>query len=248
MADPLAPPASTPPAETSLDGARARGLEVSRTGSDAPPVTSGGRAHAFREKQAQRRSVRRERAGQLLVVAIILLGLYAIITAKPFNPSSSSSPQPGPPVKVTLGAPVTSTVPCGAGGTAYVERIPWLNSSAPVTTGEVVVRVYELVDGDYIVDTGTAANVTHSSLCAGVAPSASLHSWYGVLAAGNGTNLLSYTQSQGWVSPAQTGWIIPIANGSTLILVSGTSMTGWGLGIAIAGFANGSQISGSVPL
>lgn len=214
----------------------------------ATPSPPEGRAHAFREKQAQRRSVRRERIGQLLVVAVILLGVYAIVSARPFNPSSGSSPQPGPPIKVTLGAPTTSTVSCGAGGTAYVERIPWLNASAAVTTGQVVVRVYELYDGDYVTDTGTVANVTHSSLCAGEVPGATVHSWYAVLGSQNGTNLLSYSQTQGWVSPTQGPWVMPISNGTVAFLVSGVSMANMGLGFAVAGFANGAQISGSVPL
>ena len=221
-----------------------------RAGEPAPRGTYDGRARSFRETQSHRRSLRRERLGQVVVVAIILLGIYAIVSARPFNPSSGSgNPAPGPPIAVTLSTPVVGQVSCGSGGTAYTERVVWSGATASVTTGDVSPRVYELFDGDIVNDIGVVPNVTSSSLCAGSPPSgAPLVSWYVVLTDPNGSILLTYTFSSGWVSVTHGEWNFAIENGSAMVVVTESSIAGMGFGFAVVGFSSGSPIRGSVPL
>ncbi len=212
------------------------------------PTRPHGRAQTFRQEQARRRSLRWERAGELFVVVIIVLGVYTILTARPYGSTSSDQlPGIGPPIVVHLGSPAESSVTCTAGGTAYAERIPWTNSTQPVTTGDLSVRVTEIWDGDYIGDPHAVANVTPSNLCAGAPPDASAK-WYVVLAAPNGTNLLTYTGGTGWVSVTHGDWNLGVENDSALILVWYAPLAGTGRGISLDGAANGSLISGSIAL
>lgn len=220
-----------------------------RAGEPAPPGTYEGRARSFRESQTQRRSRRREHIGQLLVVAIIALGVYAIVSARPFVPSTGSSlPSPGPPITVNFATPVPGQVLCGNGGTGYTERVVWSNATASVVTGDVSPRVYELFDGDIVTDLGVVANVTSSNVCAGSPPSTANFAWYVVMTAPNGTIQLTYTFSQGWTSVTHGAWNFPIENGTAMIVVTGTSLAGRGFGFAVVGFSGGSAIHGSVPL
>lgn len=220
-----------------------------RAGEPAPPGSSEGRARSFRERETRRRSRRRELVGQLLVVAIIILGIYAIVSARPFVPSSGPGPPaPGPPITVNLTSPVVGQVTCGNGGTAYTERVGWANSTAPVSTNEVSPRVYELFDGDIIVDNGVTANVSSTSLCAGDPPSGEPISWYVVLCAPNGTIELSYTFDQGWVSVDHGSVDFPIADLSSLVVVVDPEIADRGYGLAVVGEANGSSIHGAVPI
>jgi len=215
-----------------------------------PAGSSGGRAHSFREREGHRRSRRRELVGQLIVVAIIILGIYAIISARPFVPSSGPGPPtPGPPIVVNLTRSTVGQVTCGNGGTAYTEQVVWSNSTAAVTTNEVSPRVYELFDNDIVPDNGVTANVSSTSLCAGDPPkSGGAISWYIVLTSSHGTIELSYTFDQGWTSidggPADR----PIVNGTSMFVVVDPEIAGQGYGLAVVGEANGSSIHGSVPL
>lgn len=251
MTDPSSPSptsgsASEPPTPPGPVSEPPRAL---RAGEPAPPGSFDGRARSFREQQTKRRGIRRERVGQLLVVAIIVLGVYAIVSAKPFNPASKSNyPSPGPPISVTLLSPVVSNLTCGQGGTAYVERIVWANSTGTVTTGDIATHLYEIWDGDYIADAGVVANVTEKNLCAGSPPDPSTLLWYVVMESPNGTILLSYTQPSGWVAVGPGPADIEIPNGSAMVVVTGLSLAGTGRGFAVVGFSNGSPIRGSVPL
>jgi len=242
-------PASEGMPGTPSPSEREEASSAPRAGEPAPPGTFDGRARAFRERQVQRRSVRRERIGQLLVAAIIVLGVYAIVTARPYSPTSgSSNPNPGPPVTVTFAAPSVSQLSCTGGGTGFVEKVVWSNASAAVTAGDVSPRVYEIFDGDIVSDLGVTANVTSSNLCAGSPPNPSTPAWYVVLTAPNGTIVLSYTVAQGWASVTHGAWNIPIENGSALTVVTGMSVADRGFGLSVVGFANGAPIRGSVPL
>lgn len=249
MTDPPAPPLSTVrPVEPPPAGDVERGASLSPAGAPARPRAFDGRAHSFRQEQAKRRSAWRERIVGFLVVAIFVVGVYVIVTVRTSAPSSGSGfPSPGPPVVVHLGTPSVSTLTCGAGGTAYAERITWMNSSQPITTGDVIPRVYEIWDGDIIGDPGAVANVTSSNLCAGAPPDPTAL-WYVVLAAPNGTNLLTYTAASDWTSVTHGPSNLWIENGSALILVTGTSLAGTGRGFAVVGNADGSPFTADVPL
>lgn len=224
-------------------------VETPRPGSPAPPGSSEGRARSFREEQTKQRSARRERTGTILVVIIIVLGVFAIVTAHPYSASSRYEfPPPGPTIVVNLGTPSGATpFACGAGGTAYVERVPWTNSTQPVSTGDISVRVYEIYDGDTIGDPNAVANVTSSNVCAGSPPD-STALWYVVLATPNGTNLLTYTQGHQWTAVTAGPSDVVIANDSVLILVTNAPIAGIGRGIAVLGLVGTSQIRGTVAL
>jgi hypothetical protein len=223
-----------------------------REPSDAPagpavPAVRKSRAHAFRERETQRRSLRNERVGVVLVVVIILLGVYVIVSARPFTPSNNPAPKPGPPITVQLGTPTIATIPCASGGSAYAERIPFLNSSQPFTTGDVNARLTEIWDGDFIPDPNVVANATPSTLCGGPPPDAS-SLWYVVLLAPNGTNLVTYTNAERWVSVVNGTSNLVIGNNSTFVLITYASYAGSGRGFAIVGYENGSLIHATIPL
>ena len=220
-----------------------------KPGEPAPRGTYEGRAHAFREHQAERRKEQRSIVGQILVVVILILGVYAIIAVRPFNPASQSTgPTPGPPIVVSLSSPAVRTLTCGNGGMAYAERITWTGATAPVATGDISVHVFETVDGDFIPDLNAVANVTPTSLCAGAPPDPTFWLWYVVLSAPNGTVLLTYTITTGWQAVESGAWNIPVETNSTLTVITGRSASNTGLGFAVVGYANGSSIRGSVVL
>lgn len=207
-----------------------------------------GRAHAFREAQAEIRRARRELLGNVIVVLIIALGVYAIVTAKPLSSSGSYvPPKQGPPIHVYFGTPSVASVPCGGGGSAYAERIPWVNSTSPIRTGDINVRVYEIWDGDWIGDPGVQANASAQSVCAG-SPPGGITDWYIVLASPNGTNLLTYTDADLWLPVSGTASNLWIDNGSAIFVVTNPAITQTGRGFAVFGFENGSAISGETPL
>ncbi len=223
--------------------------ERPRAGTPAPPGSFDGRARSFREEQTKRRSAQRERIGTFLVVIIIALGVYTIVTARPYSASSRYQfPPLGPEIVVTLGTPSgASPVTCAAGGTAYTERVPWTNSTQPVSTGDVSVRVYEIFDGDTIGDPNAVANVTSTNVCVGSPPDVTAL-WYVVLEAPNGTNLLTYTGGHQWTAVTSGPSDIQVENGSALILVTNVSLAGSGRGIAVLGLTGTSQIRGTVAL
>jgi hypothetical protein len=185
--------------------------------------------------------------GVLVVVLILAFGIYTV-TVRPYAGASAYKfPVPGPTIVVTFGSPIVSEVSCTTGGTAYVERIPWINSSQPVTSGDLNVRVYEIADGDYIGDPNAEANVTSSNVCGGPPPSATTV-WYTVLSEPGGPNLITYTVDDGWVAVGSGASNLGIENGSALTLVSHEMFAGTGRGISVYGLANDSPISGSVAL
>lgn len=240
-----------PSTAPSLPEAPREGAEPSESASLAiarRPRGTGGRTERFRARRAERRSLRRDQYLEVVVIAIVLLGIYTIVTARPNSASFNNGfPAPGPPIQVHFGTPTLGTANCGGGGTAAVEKIPWDNSTAPVTTGDVNIRLFEIFDGDYIGDPGAVANATPTNVCAGVPPTQS-EIWYVVLAAANGTNLLTYTVAQGWTSLTGGAWNFDIASNSTVVLVTYASLSGTGRGLGVTGFSSGSPITGSVVL
>ena len=217
--------------------------EAPGSGGGAP-----GRAQAFRRSQEKQRSTRNERIGVLVVIVILLLGVVTILTARPYFPGSTHQyPTPGPPIVVALGSPVVGSVACAAGGSAYTERVAWINATKPVATGDVNVKVYEIFDGDFVGDPGAVANATASDVCAG-APPTSTSLWYIVLSAPNGTNVLTYTVDRGWLNLTGGTGSGTILDGSFLTLVTSISLAGTGRGLAVVGSAGGSPITGSTVL
>jgi len=243
---PSGPGGTAPPVATER-------LNDTTRGDPAHPHTSASRARAFRLGQERQRGARWERMGQLLSIVVILLGIYAITTARPYIPPAGggipplSSTPPGTPIDVQLGNPLVSNLSCAGGGSAYAERIPWMNSTAPLATKEVWPEVYEIWDGDYIRDPTGVASATPTNLCAGNSP-ASIWAWYVVLATSNGTNLLTYTQNSEWTSLTNGSTNLPLESGLDMVLVTQTSLAGTGRGFGVLGYINDSEVQGSVPL
>jgi len=242
-------------APPSAEGPPPAGEASNGSPSPRPPRSRSyaGRARAFRDAQAEIRRARRELLGNVIVVLIIALGVYAIVTAKPLSSSGAYvPPKQGPPIRVYLGTPSVSNVPCGGGGSAFAERIPWINSSEPIQTGDINLRVYEIWDGDWIGDSGVVANVTSTDVCAGSAPGSVnaglVIDWYAVLTAPNGTNLLTYTDAHPWTPVSGSASSIWIEDGSALVVVTDPAIAQTGRGFAVFGFENGSAISGTTPL
>lgn len=246
MSGPGAEPPTGPTSPGSLEGEGTNPPLAPPTPRHSPP--SPGRAHAFRESQERRRQESRESLGVVAVVIIIVLGVYTLATARPYTGSSGFNlPPPGPTISVDLGTPTVGSIGCIGGGTAYAERIPWNGSSQPVTTGDVNLRVYEIWDRDYITDPHADANATSKSLCEGTPPNP-IALWYVVLAAPNGTNILTYTQANDWTSLVHGSTNIWIANGSALVLVTNSPLWNTGRGFQVYGFSNGSIVFGTIPL
>lgn len=215
------------------------------------PRTFAGRARTFRLREAYRKSARTERTVNAVMAALIVVGAYAIVTERPGDllPShrTPGSPSPGPTIVVQFGTASEGPVSCAEGGTAHTESIPWSSSTEPVTTGEFYVRLYEIWDGDNIPDPGAAPAVTPSDLCSGTPPDASAL-WYVVLSAPNGTNLLTYTETQGWTSVTGGSTVLSIQDGSSLVVVSYDSLAETGRGLEVVGLVGSTEITGSVPL
>jgi len=219
-----------------------------RAGVPAPPGAFDGRAHAFRESQTRKRAAQRERIGVIVVVALIVLGFYTLATARPYTTSPGSNfPTPGPQINVYFGTPSTTTLTCAGGGTAYAERVPWANTSEPVTTGDINLRLYEIWDRDFISDPNVVANATPTNLCAGATPSP-IALWYAVLASPNGTNLLTFTVANDWTALGHGAWNFVIENGSALFVIASSPLAGTGRGFAVYGYSGGSPIFGNIPL
>ncbi len=210
--------------------------------------SSPGRAAAYRSRVAGRRRERLERTLEVAAVVVILVGVYAVLTARPVAPGSNPIVVPtGPPIRVQLGDPVTGSIACGAGGNATLQTVPWENATAPVTTGVIQIRVVQLGDGDVLGDNGVGANATPGSACAGSPPTPTQR-WYGVLAGPNGTNLATFTFNQEWHSTSEAPWDVPVENGSLIRIVENPSLAGVGYGLQVVGFVDGSEISGLVSL
>ncbi len=162
--------------------------------------------------------------------------------------ASPGSPRPGSTVLVTLGPPVVGTVGCGNSSSLHTEVVAWENASRNVSTNGIYVKVVELVDGDYVGGPDPPATVTPTNLCAGDAPSATFD-WYLVVRAPDaGPYLAVFSFVDGWTGVGNRPAAIPIANGSSLTLVSVRSYATGGYGLAIEGAAGGPVVQGAVTL
>lgn len=152
--------------------------------------------------------------------------------------ASSTSTSTGS-VVVDFGAPIVATATCLNGQSTSVEAVPWLGSSAPLSTANISVELVELIDGD--VDGGPIAppSVTPNYVC-GQAFESAWAAWYVVLANPSGENLAYYSYSTGWVNLA--GVTVPIENGSSLTLVSDPSFAGLSFALCVIGHVGGPTI------
>ncbi len=216
----------------------------------ARPPRGAGRAAAYRQRRAERRKAWGDRLEVIAVVGVIILSIVVLVTVWTGSPTLFSSPPPpitGPPIVVSLGTPTVSNVTCGDGGSVTAERIPWINATQPVTTGDVAVRVVELFDGDFVPDANSHPNVTASNLCVGPTPTPASR-WYAVLSGPNGSNLFTYTEATAWVSVTSGPVNVGIENGSALTVIENPSLAAKGFGVHILGFVNETAVTGSVTL
>lgn len=250
MSEPARPPAGLAEDTVARTASEAGGAAeaVPATAPPSPPGGTLGRAGAFRRADAKRKGARHERYADVILAVVLVLGAYLIVTTPPNSLLSDNGVgTPGPPVRVNFGSVSVSTVPCSSGGSAYAERIPWTNSSRPVTTGDIDLEVYAIFNGDNIGRGDPVAVVTSSNVCAGSPPDP-VALWYVVLQAPNGTNLLTYTVASSWTSVAAGPSNVGIQNASSLVLVSNSSLAGSGRGLKIIGFLGEAQIEGAVVL
>ena len=247
--------ASPPPASDAAGApaaAQVSGRRPEPSPAAAPPVAAraaGGRARAFRRAETERRRGRRERYADVVLLAVAVVAAVLIVTTPPNSllSGNGSSGSPGPPVRVNFGSVSVSAVPCAAGGTAYAERIPWTNASRSVTTTDIDLEVYAIFDGDNIGRGNPVANATPTNVCAGSPPDPTAL-WYVVLQAPNGTNVLTYTIADSWAGIAGGPSELAIANDSTLVLVSNSSLAGTGRGLKLVGFVGEDTVEGAVVL
>jgi len=223
-------------------------LNHPRAGQPAAPGTYAGRARLFRRAQAERRTDRRDRVWTVFVVFVIGLGVFVVVTATPYSPLGYNGlPKPGPVITVTLASPVVSSISCGSGGTAISEEIGFVSSSKPVATGELVLRLYEIWDGDYIGDPNAVANASATNACEGAPPTTGAL-WYVVLTAPKGTNALTFTGKDLWQPIGGSPTNLTLRGGYTFVVITAYSLSGTGRGFGVEGYEAGSRIQGSVPL
>jgi hypothetical protein len=210
---------------------------------DSVPAT--GVAETFRRQRSRHRAEMAQGITSIVATLVVVLAVVALVTARPVVPGSGGGP--AAPIVVAFGAPSLSQVSCGSGGSVYAERIPWISTAVPITSGDFVPKVIELFDGDIVNDPGAAPNVTASNVCAGAAPNGTAR-WYAVFSDPTGANVLSYAIAPGWAGVAGGSANLAIQNDSSLTIVMPASLAGGGYGLHIVGYTSGSAILGSVTL
>ncbi len=229
------PPAYTPSGPSAVPPT---GVVTPAANGAAEPVRPA-RASEFRVRSYRRDQRRRTVLGVLLVVGIVALGLFfapgASLSGSQGASSGGSSPSgPSGSVTVNLGPATVATTTCSDGKTTTTEGVPWVSSSAPVSTSEIALELQELIDGD--IDGGPTAypSVSASYLCGAPVQSA-WTSWYAVLQNPAGANIAFFSYSQGWVNLNQPGVGITIADGSTLFVLSDPSYAGLSFALCVLG-------------
>jgi hypothetical protein len=213
------------------------------------PAPAPGGAREFRERRTRRRQSRTDLAVTGIAVVVLVLAVVVLLTVKPVVPGSGppDDSSNAPPIVVRFGTPVVSEVTCGSGGNVTAERVPWINSSQPITTGDADPRITEIADGDFVSDPHATPTVNATDVCTGAAMDLTSR-WYAVLEDPNGTNALTYTVADGWQTVAGGEWNVLIPDGANLTVVENPSMAGSGYALSMIGFANGAAITGSVTL
>ncbi len=215
---------------------------------DPSPTADPPRSKARTYRMARSATVARRRGWAVAGVALVVLAVatYTIATSGPLT-HGYSPPGPGSSIVVQFGTPTTEAMTCAEGGTAYVETIPWLNSSGPVWTAGVSVIVFEITDGDFIGDPGVVANASPTVPCAGTPPPYS-GLWYAVLLAPNSTTVLAFTDDAHWTAVTPGPSNVQVPNGSSLLLVTQRSLAESGRGLEVTGLSNSIPVRGSVTL
>jgi hypothetical protein len=185
------------------------------------------------------------------VLLAIIVGVALLWTPlHPAPPTVTSRPGGGgnnAPIEVTFGTPTTSNVTCGNGANVTLETVPWDHATATVRTGDIVLEVRELFDGDVVGGPTVTPDVTTTNDCAG-APPGSGHSWYAVLANPAGTNLASFSYSQAWTPINGAPPSVIVTNGATVTILIVPAVANLGYGLFVYGGENGPNVEGSVTL
>jgi hypothetical protein len=185
----------------------------------------------------------------VLSVAVAVAVLWPAFHPAPGPASGTTGASNGPgasTIYVTLGHPSVSTYSCGDGKGVSLESIPWLRSTARVETGEFVIEVRELADGDVVGGPTAKLNVTSSNLCAGAPPST--YTWYSVIQTPTGTNVASFDYVQGWATVGGAPSSDPVVGNSTINLLIAPGVAGLGYGLFLYGVVNGPNVLGNVTL
>lgn len=223
-------------------------------GSQAPaeaPLPDLTGSQIYRQERSRSQAAMRYTA--LLVVALALIVgaalLWTPLHPAPPQPTKSKGGGSGPSgtVTITLGKPTLANVTCGNGASVELETVPWVRATSTLTTGDLVMEIRELADGDVVGGPTTPPDVTGTNDCAGSPPSGGL-AWYAVLANPAGTNIATFSYSQSW-SPVGGAPPSPtVAAGSSITLLVVPSVANHGYGLFVYGSINGPNVAGSVTL
>ena len=194
------------------------------------------------------RGQRRRRLYLGLVALVVVLGAagaYAFNSAPHGLPAGGGGGPSG--VSVQFGAPTSGHVGCAGGKTMVTERVPWVNSSLPVSTTQFRLEVQEIGDGDVIGADNAPGAVTPIALCVGPAQPY-VYDWYGVLQSPNGTNEATYTYASGWAAVPPSTLPIEVAQNSSMMVVSTSSFVGLGYALEALPFGPGVPVNGFTAL
>lgn len=222
-------------------------------GADGPTERPYSAAREYRRARARRRGPYEFAVGFLVLVGVIVSVVYYATNLPSTSPALSASTSSrggagGIPQYILFGPPSLRNVTCGDGRNFEAEVVPWVAARISIQTDDIFLELTELIDGD--IDGGPTPTpaVTASSVCAGAPPHVS-PSWYIVLQSPAGVNLAWYSYSQGWVVlGSSTVTSIPIANDSSLVLLSVPSVWGLSFGMCALGDVGSADIDSCAPL
>ncbi len=243
-------PAPFPPPRA----ATRRSLDGSATEPPEPPES---RTARYRQREARRRGPWGAMAAWVVAIAVAAVAIHLLTSPAPAIPPPISAGAPtnygeqgsGPAIGVDFGSPSVTTATCASGGSAPIERIPWISASHPPDNTEIAFKLVELGDGD-VVGGGfsNAPHVSGGAVCAGSPPAAATHQWYAVLADPSGTNLESFCFGIGWTPVDGAPSPVVIANGSSVTVVLWAEIADSGFGLEVSGSEGSTTVQGTVPL
>ena len=184
-------------------------------------------------------------AAEAVVFIAVVVVIYLATAPKPPAPASVAPGGHTYPsqVRMVLSPPIVGHTNCGTSTNYTTEELRVNSTSVPLTTREITLVVVELGDGDFIDSVSTVPVVNATSVCEATPPVGGI-SWYAVLVSPSGTNIGSFTYSQGWAPVAGAPFPGPVTNGTSFNFVFAQSLVGLGYGVYVEGVVGGPLVSG----